>query len=177
MALSITSDPEESLRHLKEVEVHVLSPMDSIVDINEIEELGLPAVDRGRRAWAFLFGAFMIEGLLYGKASMSFPWFHMIRLMNYRVSFDLWSVSRILSNKNGLWDNPLLPLIGTMAIVGSTDLPVEVQTYLTTYAGRFKTGFTTHDPAHQQISTTTTKYDFNRMVNLHNCNHHKQFCH
>jgi hypothetical protein len=70
VAPSIIGDPEGSLMHLKEIEVHVLSPMDSIINIKEIEELALPPVDCGRRAWAFLIGAFMIEGLLYGKASI-----------------------------------------------------------------------------------------------------------
>lgn len=38
-----------------------------ILDIKEEEvELVLPPVDGGRKAWLFLFGAFMIEGILYG---------------------------------------------------------------------------------------------------------------
>jgi hypothetical protein len=69
MEVSSIGDPGGSLIHLKEVEVQVLSPMDSIMVINEIEEHILPPVDRGQRAWALIFGAFMIEGLLYGKTS------------------------------------------------------------------------------------------------------------
>jgi hypothetical protein len=36
-------------------------------DSGEKLQSQLPPIDRGRRAWSFLIGAFMIEGLLYGQ--------------------------------------------------------------------------------------------------------------
>jgi hypothetical protein len=36
-------------------------------DIEKLDVLELPPIDGGRRAWSFLIGAFMIEGLLYGQ--------------------------------------------------------------------------------------------------------------
>ena len=43
------------------------SIIDLKADINE--DVDFPPVDGGPRAWAFLFGAFMVEGLLHGKSS------------------------------------------------------------------------------------------------------------
>ena len=31
------------------------------------KDVTLPSVDGGRQAWAFMLGAFMIEGLMWGK--------------------------------------------------------------------------------------------------------------
>jgi hypothetical protein len=54
----------------------------------------LPPVDGGRQAWAFMLGAFMIEGLMWGK--YYFP--HLNCLTNVdRFPVSLWSLPIILS--------------------------------------------------------------------------------
>ena len=46
----------------------LLSVTETVGDPIEMEKTLLaPPVDGGRRAWIFLFGGFMVEGLLYGK--------------------------------------------------------------------------------------------------------------
>ena len=39
--------------------------------VNADEDTILPPVDGGRQAWAFMIGAFMIEGLMWGKYFLS----------------------------------------------------------------------------------------------------------
>lgn len=70
----------------------------SMVDFKKEDE-ALPPIDRGRRAWLFLFGAFMIEGLLYGMIPLSLL---SNSLIVSRVSSDFWSVPRILRGGSSL---------------------------------------------------------------------------
>jgi hypothetical protein len=58
------------------------------------KDIILPSVDGGRQAWAFMLGAFMIEGLMWGK--YYFP--HLNGLTNIdRFPVSLWSLPIILS--------------------------------------------------------------------------------
>jgi hypothetical protein len=63
-----------SISHFTEDLKNVCCSTSSIVDLETVvkEDTILPPVDGGRRAWTFLFGAFMIEGLLYGKSFVHF---------------------------------------------------------------------------------------------------------
>jgi hypothetical protein len=54
----------------------------------------LPSVDGGRQAWAFMLGAFMIEGLMWGK----YYFHHFNCLTNVdRFPVSLWNFPIILS--------------------------------------------------------------------------------
>jgi len=53
----------------------------------------LPPIDGGRQAWLFMVGAFMVEGLMWGKYLISEGQF-MLRF--HRVPFNIWSFSKLL---------------------------------------------------------------------------------
>ena len=57
------------------------------------ENVDLPPIDGGRRAWLFMVGAFMVEGLMWGKYLTSEGQF-MLRF--HRVPFNLWSFPKLL---------------------------------------------------------------------------------
>lgn len=62
--------------------------------VNADEDTILPPVDGGRQAWAFMIGAFMIEGLMWGKYFLS----HLNYLTDVnRFPVNIWSLPIILS--------------------------------------------------------------------------------
>jgi hypothetical protein len=62
--------------------------------VNADEDTILPPVDGGQQAWAFMLGAFMIEGLMWGKYLLS----HLNYLINInRFPVSFWSLPNILS--------------------------------------------------------------------------------
>lgn len=62
--------------------------------VNADEDTILPPVDCGQRAWAFMLGAFMIEGLMWGKYVLS----HVNYFTNVnRFPVSIWSLPNILS--------------------------------------------------------------------------------
>ena len=62
--------------------------------VNGNEDTILPPVDGGQQAWAFMLGAFMIEGLMWGKYVLS----NVNYLTNVnRFPVSIWSLSNILS--------------------------------------------------------------------------------
>jgi len=60
------------------------------IDVGDVD---LPPIDGGRRAWLFMVGAFMVEGLMWGKYPVSEGQF-MLRF--HRVPFNIWSFSKLL---------------------------------------------------------------------------------
>ena len=61
---------------------------------NANEDAILSPVDGSPQAWAFMIGAFMIEGLMWGKCCLS----HLDYLADVkRFPVDIWSLSIILS--------------------------------------------------------------------------------
>lgn len=62
--------------------------------VTDDEDAILPPVDSGQQAWAFMLGAFMIEGLMWGKYLLS----HLNYLTNVnRLPVSIWSLSNVLS--------------------------------------------------------------------------------
>ena len=78
-------------------------------------DLNLPPVDGGRRAWLFMLGAFMVEGLLWGLSLLSFSILWLTLFTGFPLTFGIfqsyYQVNPPFKN------NKYLPVVGTLCTV------------------------------------------------------------
>lgn len=84
----------------------------------------LPPADGGRRAWLFLFAAFMVEGLLYGNAKTCFSSLTAPKINMYVGFLPTFGVFlKYYEGDSKFGTNPFLPVIWTLALVRITFTP------------------------------------------------------
>jgi hypothetical protein len=63
---------------------------------NIIEDSDLPPADGGRRAWSFMVGACMIEGLMWGRYYLLLYLCMLWLIVIFRFPFDIWGLWKLL---------------------------------------------------------------------------------
>jgi hypothetical protein len=128
-----------------------------------IEDPELPPVDGGRKAWLFMVGAFMIEGILWGK---SFLGFIFASANIYRIPVDDGSVPSILREESTVWkskfSNRRHVVLGAYPqwFHGTITHPYT--------AGRVLLMDSIDHTTHHKVSQIPKIPDLGRVVNMHN---------
>jgi hypothetical protein len=109
---TVTSSSTSGLPSLKaEVEGGLVST--SCV-IENVDDAKFSPIDGGRKAWSFLIGAFMVEGLMWGEHDYRVL-FLLLSAIGFPLTFGVFQ--RYYESNNTFSNSRHLPLVGTLATV------------------------------------------------------------
>jgi len=130
----------------------------------------LVQADGGRRAWLFVVGAVLVEGLLWGE---SCDWVKELLLIaiGFPLSFGIFQT--FYQSHPPFENNNLIPVVGTLCTACS---PLNTECELTSTPGNLLYAATTSRTSHYSVSSIPTAFDLGRLDCLHCCIGGKQFC-